>query len=59
MIMSTVILNETQLYINLHLKLNNIKEKLDKIKNYSESFDNQKQIAYIEKLLVLLRVTSV
>ncbi len=48
--MSTVNFNETQLYINLQLKINNIKERLDKIKNYSESFDNKKQMAYLEKL---------
>ena len=43
--------NETQIFINLQTKLNNIKEKLDKIKNYSQSVNNNnKQLEYIQKL---------
>jgi hypothetical protein len=48
--MSTVNLNEIQIFINLQLKLNNIGERLDKIKNYSQSFDNPKHLDYIQKL---------
>jgi hypothetical protein len=47
----TVNFNETQIFINLQTKLNNIKEKLDKIKNYSQSVNNNnKQLEYIQKL---------
>jgi hypothetical protein len=43
-------INESQLFENLITKINNIKERLDKIKNYSNTFDNNKKIEYIEKL---------
>ncbi len=42
--------SETKLYENLIIKINKIKDRLDKIKLYSESFDNDKQLVYIEKL---------
>ena len=41
---------EAKLYENLIAKTNKIKDRLDKIRNYSESFDNYKQINFIEKL---------
>jgi len=48
---STVNLNETQIFINLQLKINNIGERLDKIKNYSQlSYDNDKYLDYVCKL---------
>jgi hypothetical protein len=49
--MNTVNLNEAQIFINLQLKLNHIGEILDKIKNYSQSFDNSKNVEYLQKLL--------
>jgi len=49
--MNTVNLNEAQIFINLQLKLNHIGEILEKIKNYSQSFDNSKHVEYLQKLL--------
>jgi hypothetical protein len=47
----TVNFNETQIFVNLQSKLNNIEERIGKIKNYSHSLDNNnKQIDYIKKL---------
>ena len=46
----TVNFNETQIFLNLQSKLNIIEERLNKIKNYSQSLDNNKQIEYIERL---------
>jgi hypothetical protein len=49
---STVNFNETQIFLNLQSKLNNIEERLNKIKNYSQSYsdDNNKYLDYIKKL---------
>jgi len=48
---STINLNETQIFINLQLKINNIGERLDKIKNYSQlSCNNDKYLEYVKKL---------
>ncbi len=44
-------INETELFDNLITKVDLIKDKLVKIRNYSESFDNNKQISYLEKLV--------
>jgi hypothetical protein len=44
-------INETELFDNLIVKVDLIKDKLIKMKNYSESFDNNKQISYLEKLV--------
>jgi len=48
---STVNFNETQIFINLQSKINNIQERLNKIKNYSQSSsDNDKYLDYVKKL---------
>lgn len=44
-------INETELFDNLIVKIDLIKDKLIKMKDYSESFDNNKQISYLEKLV--------
>ena len=47
----TVNFNETQIFINLQSKINNIEERLNKIKNYSQiSNDNDKYLDYVQKL---------
>jgi len=48
---STVNFNETQIFTNLQSKLNNIGERLSKIKNHSQiSNDNDKYLDYVQKL---------
>jgi hypothetical protein len=48
---SIVNFSETQIYLNLQSKLNNIKDRLEKIKDYSKSFNNNhKNLEYIQKL---------
>jgi hypothetical protein len=48
---SIVNCSETQIYLNLQSKLNNIKDRLEKIKDYSKSFNNNhKKLEYIQKL---------
>jgi len=42
--------NEKQIFTNLQSKLNNVKDRLDKIINYSQALDNNKQLDYIQKL---------
>jgi hypothetical protein len=47
----TINFNETQIFINLQSKLNDIVERLNKIKNFSQSSNNNnKHLDYIQKL---------